>query len=142
MGMEDDSQRPGRVQSLCPCKSREIYGLCCERYHSGKSVPETAEQLMRARYSAYFFRLVSYLVDTTHPDSKTEGLKEELQRTIGAPKWIFLTILGASKGQAGDKAGKVEFLADYYMNGGLQQLHEHSRFKRFKGLWKYVDDKG
>ena len=97
---------------------------------------------MRSRYSAYFFRLVDYLVNTTHPDTKTPNLKQDLQRTIDAPKWMFLTILGASKGQADDGTGKVEFVADYYVNGALEKLHEHSRFRRYKGLWKYLDDKG
>lgn len=140
--MDRENAPRTREQSLCPCKSREIYGLCCGRFHSGKSIPETAEQLMRSRYSAYFFRLVDYLVDTTHPDAKTAQLKQDLQRTIDAPKWMFLTILRTSKGQVGDKAGKVEFIADYYANGGLEKLHECSRFRRYKGLWKYVDDKG
>ncbi len=97
---------------------------------------------MRSRYSAYFFRLLDYLVDTTHPDVKTPALREELERTIDSAKWIFLTILKTSKGQAGDKAGKVEFAADFYHDGEIKTLRAHSRFRRFKGLWKYVDDKG
>ena len=51
-----------REESLCPCKSRLSYALCCLPFHQGKAKPETAEQLMRSRYSAYFFRLVDYLV--------------------------------------------------------------------------------
>jgi SEC-C motif-containing protein len=140
--MERDQTPRPRHDSLCPCKSREPYGLCCEPFHLRKAHPETAEQLMRSRYSAYFFRLVDYIVETTHPDTKSPELVLELRRTIDAPKWTFLTILGTSKGQAEDKVGKVEFVAECYLEGTLQQLHEHSRFKRFKGLWKYLDDKG
>ncbi len=140
--MDRDLPPKTRDESLCPCKSREIYALCCGPFHSGKATPQTAEQLMRSRYSAYFFRNLDYLVDTTHPDTKSPRLKQELQSTINGPKWMFLTILGSSKGQAEDKVGKVEFIADDYHHGSLQHLHECSRFRRFKGLWKYLDDKG
>ena len=131
-----------RDQSLCPCKSRLTYGECCGPFHLGKAVPETAEQLMRSRYSAYFFRLIDYLVDTTHPDKKTPNMRQEIQATAEQANWKFLTILGTSKGQADDKTGKVEFVAEFYHNDTKHEHYERSRFRRYKGVWKYVDDKG
>ena len=110
-------------------------------FHHGKAKPTTAEQLMRSRYSAYFFRRVEYLVDTTHPDTREKGLKEELEKTIHQVNWSNLSILEVVHGGKDDKTGKVEFLADYYVNGELHQLHERSRFRRFKGAWKYLDGK-
>ena len=97
---------------------------------------------MRSRYSAHFFRLVDYLVETTHPNTKEPGLKRELEKTIHQVNWSDLTILHTSKGGKDDRAGKVEFLAKYYFNGEPCELHEHSRFRRFKGEWKYLDGKG
>lgn len=97
---------------------------------------------MRSRYSAYFFRLVDYLVSTTHPDSRDKDLKARLEETIYEANWRFLTILGTSKGGPDDKAGKVEFLAEYFEEDQSHELREHSRFKRFKGAWKYLDGKG
>lgn len=67
-----------REASLCPCKSRNSYAECCMPYHYGRAQPETAEQLMRSRYSAYFFKLTDYLVATTHPDKRAPDLKERL----------------------------------------------------------------
>ncbi len=131
-----------RQQSLCPCKSRETYAACCEPFHLGRAKPETAEQLMRSRYSAYFFRLVDYLVATTHPDSRESDLKTRLDETIHQANWRFLTILGSSKGGADDKTGKVEFVAEYFEDEQPHKLHERSRFKRYKGAWKYLDGKG
>ncbi len=131
-----------RESSLCPCKSQLNYGICCRPFHTGKDKPKTAEQLMRSRYSAYFFRMVDYLVETTHPDTRGPGLKGELEKTIRQANWSFLTILGTSRGGAEDKTGKVEFVAEYFVNGEPFELHERSRFKRHKGLWKYLDDKG
>jgi len=97
---------------------------------------------MRSRYSAYFFRKVAYLVETTHPDTREANLKEDLEMTIHQANWKFLTILSASKGGQDDKTGKVEFVAQYFVNGEPYELHEHSRFKRHKGIWKYVDGGG
>ncbi|MEX1115923.1 MAG: YchJ family metal-binding protein [Akkermansiaceae bacterium] len=141
---EPPSQTPlgARSLSLCPCKSRETYAACCEPFHLGRARPETAEQLMRSRYSAYFFRLVDYLVVTTHPDSRAPDLGSRIAESIYQVNWRFLTIVGTSKGGKADKTGKVEFVAEYFEDEQPQKLHERSRFKRFKGDWKYLDGKG
>ena len=130
-----------REESLCPCKSRLTYAECCMPFHYGKAKPETAEKLMRSRFSAYFFRLADYLVETTHPDTREPELLKELNRTLHQANWSFLTIVEAVKGGKDDATGKVEFIADYFLNGEPQQLHERSRFKRYKGAWKYLDGK-
>ena len=142
--MNDPTEKPagGREQSLCPCKSRETYAVCCQPFHLGRAKPGTAEQLMRSRYSAFFFRLVDYLVTTTHPDSREPDLKARLEETIHHANWRFLTILSSSKGGASDKMGKVEFVAEYFEDEQPHKLHERSRFKRYKGAWKYIDGKG
>lgn len=142
--MKEATDKPTgpRELSLCPCKSRENYAACCQPFHLGKAKPETAEKLMRSRYSAYFFRLAGYLVATTHPDSRTRDLRSRIDETIHEVNWRFLTILNSSKGGPGDKVGKVEFIADYFEGGQARQLQEYSRFKRYQGDWKYLDGKG
>ncbi len=97
---------------------------------------------MRARYSAYFFRKVDFLVETTHPDTRDPGLRKELEENINDANWSFLTILNVSQGGPKDKRGKVEFIAEYFHKGEPYELHELSRFKRHKGNWKYLDGKG
>jgi len=142
--MNEPTERPAgpRELSLCPCKSRETYAACCQPFHLGRAKPATAEQLMRSRYSAYFFRLVDYLVSTTHPDTREPDLKRKLEETIHDSNWSFLTILRSSKGSPDDKTGKVEFTAEYFEDGERHELHERSRFKRYKGVWKYLDARG
>ncbi len=102
----------------------------------------TAEVLMRSRYSAYFFRLTDYLYATTHPDKRSPEMKADLERTIDDYMWRKLTIISTLKGTAEDKKGKVEFIAQFHHNGNFDELHEHSRFRKFKGTWKYLDAKG
>ena len=142
--MSTPSERPAgpRELSLCPCKSRETYSICCQPFHLGRAKPDTAVQLMRSRYSAYFFRLSDYLVATTHPDTREPDLKNRIEQTLHEVNWRFLTLLGSSKGGPADKVGKVEFIAEYFEAGQAHELHEHSRFKRYQGAWKYLDGKG
>ena len=130
-----------REVSPCPCNGGLSYGDCCMPFHHGKAKPATAEQLMRSRYSAYFFRRVDYLVNTTHPDTKESTLREDLEKMINQINWSNLTIVETSGGGKEDKSGKVEFIAEYYINRELNQLHERSRFRRYKGAWKYLDGK-
>lgn len=111
-------------------------------YHYGRKKPETAEQLMRARYCAYFFRRVDYLFDTWHPDTREKNLRESLKETIHQVNWNFLHILGTAKGEKEDKQGKVEFAAEYYVDNEKYELQECSRFRKYKGAWRYLDDKG
>ena len=96
---------------------------------------------MRSRYSAYFFRLIDYLIETTHPDTRTPKLERELVDTVHEVKWSKLTIVNSVKGGKDDKVGKVEFIAEYYHENERYELHEISRFRRFKGAWKYLDGK-
>lgn len=130
-----------REASLCPCKSRLSYAKCCMPYHHAQAKPATAEALMRSRYSAYFFRRVDYLVETTHPDTRAPGLRKELEKTVHQVNWANLAIVAIAKGGREDKVGKVEFVANYFVNGEPHELHEVSRFKRHKGAWKYMDGK-
>ena len=97
---------------------------------------------MRSRYSAYFFRKVDYLVETTHPDKRAASLRDELQKSIYQTNWSFLTIVETSRGGKEDKRGKVEFVAEYFVGSEAGEMHEISRFKKHKGSWKYLDDKG
>ncbi len=137
-----DREPRERELSLCPCKSMSSYMDCCMPFHYGKKKPATAEQLMRSRYSAYFFRRVDYLVETWHPDTREPNLRESLLETLYEVKWHFLHILGTSKGQMKDRKGKVEFVAEYYVDEEKYELKECSRFRKYKGQWKYLDDKG
>jgi len=136
-----DTQSRTRAESLCPCKSGDSYYTCCMPLHYRKAKAETAEELMRSRFSAYFFRLTDYLVETTHPDTREPNLKALLDETIHDTNWYFLTIVGTSKGGKSDKVGKVEFIARCYVDGEPKELHERARFKRYKGAWKYLAGK-
>lgn len=97
---------------------------------------------MRSRYSAYFFRLVDYLVSTTHPNKRHKELRAEIDDVVDEMMWRNLQIVSKSQGGAEDKKGKVEFIAQYHYDGKFHEMHEKSRFRKHQGKWKYLDDKG
>lgn len=51
----------------CPCCSEKPFSECCEPFISGEQLPQTPEELMRSRYTAYTLVDVEYLIKTTHP---------------------------------------------------------------------------
>ncbi len=118
------------VASGCPCGGNS-YVTCCEPYHRG-ALAETAELLMRSRYSAYVLGLWDYVVKTW--DERTRPDLAQLQQDRGS-KWLGLEVKKHTPD--GDKA-TVEFVARYKVDGRAQRLHEVSRFERQDGLWIYI----
>lgn len=118
----------------CPCGSPD-YARCCGRLHAG-AIAETAEQLMRSRYSAYVLGLGDYLLATWHLDTRPTAIDIDSAESR-ATKWLGLD--AKRHASDGDQA-VVEFVARYRVGGGsAQRLHEISRFARVDGRWYYVD---
>lgn len=125
-------------KELCPCGSKKAEKYCCGMYLSGKKKPDTAEQLMRSRYTAFYRGNVDYLVATVHPDSRTPKDREELTSTIDQTEWLGLKIIDTQKGKKQDRQGIVEFEAVFQVDEP-RQLHERSRFIKIENRWFYVD---
>ncbi|MEO0845136.1 MAG: YchJ family protein [Cyanobacteria bacterium J06648_1] len=125
-------------QELCPCQSKKPYKYCCGVYLSGQKTPETAEKLMRSRYTAFTQGKIDYLVATLHPDRRKANDQIELSKSISNTQWLGLTVIATHKGQKNDRLGKVEFEAVYQVTEPAQ-LHERSRFGKLDGKWFYVD---
>lgn len=125
--------------SPCPCGSQKPFSDCCQTYITGHSWPETAEQLMRSRYTAHAMLAVDYLWDTWSPEQRLRSSKADILRWAQRCDWLGLQILSTHKGQAQDQEGIVEFVAVFRQNGQLQQHHEKSLFHKNLGKWIYVD---
>lgn len=119
------------MNKLCPCSNDRLYQDCCQPFHTRKSDAQTAEQLMRSRYSAFVLADIDYLFDTLHPAQRQPNERSQLAATIHQTDWLGLTILDA-------KESEVEFVA-FYQTEGIQQLHERSHFEYDDGKWFYVD---
>lgn len=52
--------------ATCACGTDKPYGKCCRRFHTAQSLPQLCDELLRSRYSAYAYRLPTYIMKTTH----------------------------------------------------------------------------
>ena len=123
----------------CPCGSSKEYAKCCEPFITGKSLPETAEQLMRSRYTAYTNETINYIKDTLAPESQKDFNITSARKWAKGSEWLGLKIISSSGGAA-DNKGTVEFIASYKQDGHKFDHHETSEFrKNEKGQWLFVD---
>ncbi|MBG6213658.1 SEC-C motif-containing protein [Cryobacterium sp. CAN_C3] len=99
-------------EQRCPCLSGDTYSVCCGRFHSGATVPLTAERLMRSRYSAYACGNAQYLLNTWHPLTKPVSLDLDAAIT-----WRWLDIVRTVGGGLFDREGVVEFIAHFRVDG-------------------------
>lgn len=124
----------------CPCGSEKKFEACCKPFLSGEAFPETAEQLMRSRYSAFVKVDVDYIKKTLAPESRTDFDAKSTKDWAEQAKWKGLQILSTEKGQASDKKGVVEFIATYELEGEGFDHHEVSQFRKSEaGHWLFVE---
>ena len=118
----------------CPCGTALPYAECCGRLHDGTAPAATAEQLMRARYSAFAVGDAAYLRTTWHPTTRPRRL--DLDPDV---RWTGLEILAITGGSLLAAEGTVEFRASYVVASRTGAQHERSRFVREAGRWWYRD---
>jgi SEC-C motif-containing protein len=120
----------GEMSGVCPCGGAR-YADCCGPFIEGRTVPRTAAELMRSRYTAYVRGNEAYLRATWHPSTRPQGAI--LQPGV---KWLGLSVL---KHEEQGSRASVEFVARCRVGGRAQRMHETSRFVRELGHWLYVD---
>ena len=114
-------------RDACPCGSGTGYAECCGPLHRGEREPNTPEELMRSRYSAFAFGDAGYLLRSWHPRTRPEQLQLDPELV-----WLSLQLVQAE----GDE---VEFIARFRGPSGRGFQRERSRFARHAGRWFYLD---
>ena len=123
----------------CPCGEGPELSECCQPFLSGDAMPETAEQLMRSRYTAYTQQAIDYVVDSHDPGSRDEVDRDGAKQWAEQAEWLGLEVVDRIDGQATDDSGVVEFKARYRLEGAEYLHHERATFKRIDGRWYYQD---
>ena len=78
-------------QSPCPCGG-VVYRSCCGPLHRGDQRAETAEQLMRSRYSAFARGEIDYLLAThPEPDVPAQQRRRSLERSCRQTRCLLYT---------------------------------------------------
>lgn len=122
----------------CPCGNPQSIDSCCGRYLSGNAFPETTEQLMRSRYTAYTQGDVGYIKTTLAPESRHDFDEASTKKWAKQSKWLGLKIHNASGGP-NDKVGTVEFTATYKEKNQTLEHHEVSQFRKDEnGHWLFL----
>ena len=131
--------------AACPCGGPSL-AACCGPYIDGAAIPQSAETLMRSRYTAYGLRDEPYLLATWHGSTRpTEPIisDEEKLQWLGLEVKSALRLRQRKADDAEPTTDTVEFVARFKVNGRAQRLHEISNFVREPaegGLrWFYVD---
>lgn len=117
----------------CPCGSGLALASCCGPRLDGSVPAETAEALMRSRYTAYATRDAGYVFRTWHPRTRPDEV------TLDDTRWTGLEVLRVEAGGADDATGVVEFVATWRSGRDVGRLHEVSRFEQRARRWLYVD---
>lgn len=130
---------------LCPCCVKDSVQLkleeCCGPYLQRKKTPETAESLMRARYSAYVLKNIDFIDETQTHEKGEEFDKAEALKWAEGSEWLGLEIVKTQRGGVGDKDGVVEFIAHYKDKASGTELnhHETSLFSKTSDGWKFKE---
>ena len=105
----------------CFCGSKKLFNLCCQPYIKGEQRPNTPEQLMRSRFSAYAVKNGQYIYDTYARETRVTQSLTEIQSWANECVWLALII-----NESDDET--VDFSAYYIANNKLCHLREVSRF--------------
>ncbi|MCE0724115.1 MULTISPECIES: YchJ family protein [Legionella] len=123
--------------SSCPCGSQNTYELCCGLYIDNKQLPETPEQLMRSRYTAYSMGKIDYIKNTMKGNALISFNEMEAGQWAKSVTWIDLEVMHTS--MSGPDKGFVEFAARFSEHNQIKIIHELSEFHKETGRWFYVD---
>jgi SEC-C motif-containing protein len=107
----------------------------------GKAIPQTPEQLMRSRYTAFTQANVEYIVQTMHEKACEDFDAENTRQWAKQVQWVGLEIIQAPAVTTTQK-GIVEFIASYRQQGQLQNIREVSEFMHDGERWYYTGGQG
>jgi SEC-C motif-containing protein len=123
----------------CYCGSGSEFSDCCEPILDGVRSAQSAEALMRARYSAFAVNQAEFLHQSLHPDHRADHDLAATRRWAEQSKWLGLEVVETQAGSQNDDEGKVEFIATYKEDGVIRHHREISSFKKVDGVWYFVD---
>jgi SEC-C motif-containing protein len=125
----------------CPCGQSESLADCCGPILSGERAPDTALELMRARYSAFATGEIDFIHETHEPGGRGELDREATETWSKKSEWLGFEVVETDRGGADDDEGTVEFIARYRLDGGEHAHHEVASFSKVDGRWYFVDGK-
>jgi SEC-C motif-containing protein len=124
------------TNETCPCGSGAPFATCCEPIINGTRESETAEELMRARYSAFVTHAIDFIVASTHSRTRKEIDLTFIREWSETSTWRGLKILEVK--QVNENKAFVSFEAQFAQSGEDHRHREKSLFERENGEWRFV----
>ncbi|CAM4172864.1 YchJ family protein [Acinetobacter pragensis] len=124
-------------ETSCPCGQGE-YAQCCQPLHTVQAKAQSAEQLMRSRYSAFARHEIDYIVQTTALGQQQALDVPAIANWSKSNQWLRLEVVQADENL--DKThAQVEFKAHYHDGKQAHVHHEVSHFVKQNGAWFFLD---
>jgi SEC-C motif-containing protein len=80
----------------CPCGNERSYKNCCGPIIEGKLSAQTAEELMRSRYTAFTLANGDYLMNSHHADTRNPKDQKSIEKWAKSVNWLKLEVLNAT----------------------------------------------
>lgn len=125
----------------CPCGSGKMYSSCCGEFHHGNKLPETAEKLMRSRYTAFSLNNLSYIQDTMQGNAAKKFSEPETNEDQSSHELLGLDVTRQYIDKKNPHHAFVEFRVLHQFEKKFDVTQELSEFSRINGKWFYVDGK-
>lgn len=124
----------------CPCGSTRTYGECCGPLHKHERAPESAEALMRSRYSAFALGNVEWLIETLATEHEDRVMAERvlaasIREVCRAGRFMALTVRETSENA---NTARVRFHVRVFSGGRDRSFEETSDFVREPVGWRYL----
>lgn len=122
----------------CPCGSNKAFSECCGPIIAGKKFAETAEALLRARYSAHVRIMPEFVLATMMPGQRQRRKLKMIRDWASSTKWDGLDIQEVKAGENPDQC-LITFSAWYKEFGERKEHKETAKFNRIDGQWFFDD---
>jgi SEC-C motif domain protein len=137
-------------KSACPCggfpDAGAAFSECCQPVIQGRREARTAEELLRARYSAFARGDIDFIVASHHSRTRGELKRAEIEEWSKSSEWLGLNVVQKEAGGPDDTEGRIVFNARYRTQEKEgPQDHDHweqSLFEKEGGHWRFLDAHG
>ena len=136
------------VDCICGSLPKRSYAECCRPYHKGEAAAETPQQLLEARYAAFAYRLVPYIIETTDKtnadymkDKVAWAKKLNKNRMFDGFDFVSLEIGEQEAGATDDEvfiSPNVFTLRPKEMSKQPLVMRESTKFVRRNGKWFFA----
>lgn len=125
----------------CPCSSGLRLHLCCGPYLKGEREPETPEQMVRSRFTAFALRDAAYWWKTLHATHEDRQQPEEAARAgflKSARECRYLALTIRDRQMLAPDRAHVLFHAKIFRGGRDVSFTERSEMVHDGTGWRYA----